>query len=118
MLVRMGLRPWRWRHGLAEQRKCSAQVEGTRQVGERRLRLVGHTDGSNAMTRRDGLPNRKRGAGAHFAPMSPASDALKCCQCGQTNGVKLYSPDMDIEPVPLCVICWFEILSSSQQLGR
>ena len=32
MFMRMGFRPWRCRHDLAEQRKCSAEVAGTRQV--------------------------------------------------------------------------------------
>lgn len=39
----------------------------------------------------------------------------KCCQCGGKERVKLYSPDLDIDPVPLCVVCWFEILGGARR---
>lgn len=38
------------------------------------------------------------------------ADALACTQCGRTDEmVKGYSPDLDIPPVPLCVLCWYGI---------
>lgn len=35
-----------------------------------------------------------------------------CAQCGAAENVVYLSPDMDIEPVPLCVVCRFTIFSN------
>ncbi len=42
---------------------------------------------------------------------------LACAQCGSTFEVRLLSPDLDIEPVPLCPVCWWEI-TSGEKLSR
>lgn len=34
-----------------------------------------------------------------------------CAQCGTDKGISFYSPDMDIKPVPFCVVCWWDIVS-------
>lgn len=44
-------------------------------------------------------------------------DWTPCAQCGQGGvslGVRLFSPDMDIEPVPLCIICRWTLFASTQ----
>lgn len=32
-------------------------------------------------------------------------DMDTCAHCGSTDDVALVSPDMDIQPVPLCLVC-------------
>ena len=39
----------------------------------------------------------------------------KCAMCDSHKYVRLYSPDMDIEPVPLCFVCWFQILDNAKR---
>jgi hypothetical protein len=34
---------------------------------------------------------------------------LSCAKCGSTRDVANVSPDMDITPVPLCLLCRAEI---------
>ena len=34
-----------------------------------------------------------------------------CAQCGTDKSVSFYSPDMDIKPVPFCIMCWWDIVS-------
>lgn len=38
------------------------------------------------------------------------SEQPTCAQCGTTDMVRYFSPDMDIKPVPLCFPCWYQIL--------
>lgn len=37
-----------------------------------------------------------------------------CCQCGTTERVALRSPDMDIKPIPICLVCWYELMNPVQ----
>ena len=34
---------------------------------------------------------------------------MTCAKCGSTRDVKTYSFDLDIRPVPLCLLCWARI---------
>ena len=38
---------------------------------------------------------------------------IKCAVCGTVDDtVAYYSPDMDIKPVPLCILCLWNILGT------
>jgi len=37
-------------------------------------------------------------------------DGALCCQCGSGTNIRHYSPDMDITPVPLCLLCYIDLL--------
>lgn len=46
-------------------------------------------------------------------------DWTKCAQCGESGvsrHVRLVSPDMDIEPVPLCLVCRFTLFDRPAQI--
>lgn len=36
---------------------------------------------------------------------------LRCCMCQTEEDVKLRSPDMDIDAIPTCPVCWFELMT-------
>lgn len=39
-----------------------------------------------------------------------AADPDRCAFCGTTEGVRLRSPDMDIEAAPICLVCWYDLV--------
>ena len=38
-------------------------------------------------------------------------DTPTCGNCGSDREVEFVTPDMDIKPVPFCIMCWWDIVS-------